>query len=512
MRKIRIAPSDKNLLSVLQSMSVNVPANCGGAGKCGKCRVQIWETGGAAACLPVSETEKAVFTEEELNDGWRLACMQKTTAGMLVGVKEEETMQVETGFVGTRPGKGNIKGVPKQPVIAVDIGTTTLAAALVDADSGEICRAASRINHQRRWGADVISRIDAANKGSGSALQASIQDDLLALTEQLTDSLRRGEKTFDAVSEIDQGICPVDMQVPVVISGNTTMEHLLLGYSCETLGVSPYTPVDISLQTRDNMTVLPGISTYVGADIVSGIIACGMDESEEISLLVDLGTNGEMALGNKDRILATSTAAGPAFEGGNISCGTAGVPGAIDTVQIVDGKAEVTTIGGETAKGICGSGVLETVYELLQAELMDETGLLEDDWFDDGYPLAKGVVFTQQDIREVQLAKAAVRAGIETLTEYYGIELSDIAHLYLAGGFGKKLNVEKAAGIGLLPEELVEKTVAVGNSSLAGAVLFAANPALSERFTRVAEQAEEVKLAETKEFTDHYMDAMYFES
>lgn len=499
MRKITIAQSEKNLLSVLQEMNVNVPANCGGAGKCGKCRVQIWEKGGAAAFLPVSEAEKAVFTEVELNSGWRLACLQTSSAGMTVGVEEEENMQVETGFMDMEavvraeaPDDGSL---PENPVIAVDIGTTTLAAALVDADDGQIRKTATLVNRQRRWGADVISRIDASNKGSKEALQESIQQDL----RQLADIL------------LADGNAENRAEIPLVISGNTTMEHLLLGYSCETLGVSPYTPVDISLQKCGNMTVLPGISTYVGADIVSGIIACGMDESEEISLLVDLGTNGEMALGNKDRILATSTAAGPAFEGGNISCGTAGVPGAIDTVQISDGEAAVTTIGGEPAKGICGSGVLETVYELLRSELMDETGLLEDEYFDDGYPLAEGVVFTQQDIREVQLAKAAVRAGIETLAEYYGIELTDIAHLYLAGGFGKKLNVEKAAGIGLLPEELVKKTVAVGNSSLAGAVMFAADPDLAERFVRVAEQSEEVKLAETKEFTEHYMDAMYFE-
>ena len=511
MRKISVAQAGRNLLSVLREMSVNVPAFCGGTGKCGKCRVQISEAG-SDACLPVSAAEEKVFTAEQLKKGWRLACMQEARTGMTVLVPEEENMQIETGFWQAAEGRpvgeegtsssensGNPDSgtMPQKPVIAVDIGTTTLAAALVDAADGNVVRTASGINRQRRWGADVISRIDASNKGNGALLQESIQKDLRDLKEQLLQGVEIGNKAKE--------------EIPSIIAGNTTMEHLLLGYSCETLGVAPYDPVDISLQYRGDMTILPGISTYVGADIVSGIIACGMDEKEEISLLVDLGTNGEMAIGNRNRILATSTAAGPAFEGGNISCGTAGIPGAIDTVTIdEDGNAAVTTIAGEAPKGLCGTGVLEVVYELLKTELLDETGLLDDDYFDDGYPLAEKVVFTQQDVREVQLAKAAVRAGIETLTEIYGIEPEEIAHLYLAGGFGKKINVEKAAGIGLLPEELVEKTVAVGNSSLAGAVLFAADPAMKERFVRVAGQSEEVKLAETKAFTEHYMNAMFF--
>ena len=258
------------------------------------------------------------------------------------------------------------------------------------------------------------------------------------------------------------------------------------------------------------MTILPGISTFVGADIVSGIVACGMDESEEICILVDLGTNGEMAIGNRDRILSASTAAGPAFEGGNISCGIPGIPGAVCSVEIEDGKAKVQTIGGSPASGICGTGVLEVVYELLKEELIDETGLLDDDYFDDGFPVAEGVVFTGKDVREVQLAKSAVRAGMEVLIEAYGTDYDHIGKLYLAGGFGQKIDLEKAVGIGLLPEELLDRMYPVGNSSLAGAVMAARDPAILERMAETALRSEETALAESPLFSDLYMDHMFF--
>ena len=187
----------------------------------------------------------------------------------------------------------------------------------------------------------------------------------------------------------------------IMISGNTTMGHLLMGYDCSGLGVFPFTPVNIDLiegkasdilklqDTEAKVQLLPGISTYVGGDIVSGLFACDFDKNEEVCMLIDLGTNGEMAIGNKDRILVTSTAAGPAFEGGNITWGTGSIPGAICSAQIKDKKAEVRTIKDESPPGICGTGVVETAAELLKEELIDETGRLEDDYFDEGYPLAE---------------------------------------------------------------------------------------------------------------------------
>ena len=470
-----------SILQALQVQGEYILAPCGGNGTCGKCRVRFVQDPPAP-----SQADRKVLTEAEISEGVRLACRTAAVQGAVIEIEagDEKQMDVASGFAlkgarGAGPGKktpeqGESGQTHRNPAAeqkipansegkiaaAVDIGTTTI----------------------------VISRMEASNQGKGGLLQKSIRADLDLLREEL-------------------GLA---QDTRMVISGNSTMEHLLQGLSCETLGVAPYTPVDISLHEYENMTILSGISTFVGADIVSGIVACGIDQSEEICILVDLGTNGEMAIGNRDRIISASTAAGPAFEGGNISCGVAGIPGAVSSVEITDGEAQVETIGGLPPVGLCGTGVLETVYELLKEELVDETGLLDDDYFDDGFPVAEGIVFTNKDVREIQLAKSAVRAGLEVLLEEYGTDYDQIGTLYIAGGFGQKINLEKAVGIGLLPEELLDRMVPVGNSSLAGAVMAACDPSVLERMRVVGENAEETALAENPLFSDLYMDNMFF--
>ena len=483
----------RSVMEALQAQGVYMAGNCGSNGTCGKCRVRFLSDAPAP-----SAADKKLLSTDAIARGERLACKARAAAGMRVELiaPDESAMKVESSFsVPERDlQESSIAGADRQAVsdrqimAAVDIGTTTIVMSAVESGTGRILQTVTGVNHQRAWGADVISRMEASNQGRGEDLQKSILSDLDELREKLE--------------------LPAD--VHMMISGNTTMEHLLQGLPCHTLGVAPYTPVDISLHEYGNMTILPGISTFVGADIVSGIVACGMDQSEEICILVDLGTNGEMAIGNRDRILSASTAAGPAFEGGNISCGIPGIPGAVCSVEIEDGEARVQTIGGLPAAGICGTGVLEVVYELLKEELIDETGLLDDDYFDDGFPVADGLVFTGKDVREVQLAKSAVRAGMEVLIESYGTDYDHIGKLYLAGGFGQKIDLKKAVGIGLLPEELLERMVPVGNSSLAGAVMAVGNPAVLERMAETARKSEETALAESPLFSDLYMDHMFF--
>ena len=485
-----------SILQALQARGEYIPAPCGGNATCGECRVRFVQDPPAP-----SQADRKVLTEAEIADGVRLACRTAAVQGAVIEIEagDEKQMDVASGFTldvasGRVPVQRDIVDGEKDTeeggtiAAAVDIGTTTIAMSAVDIGSGRILGTSTGINHQRSWGADVISRMEASNQGKGALLQKSIRADLDLLREEL-------------------GLA---QDARMVISGNSTMEHLLQGLSCETLGVAPYTPVDISLHEYENMTILPGISTFVGADIVSGIVACGIDQSEEICILVDLGTNGEMAIGNRNRIISASTAAGPAFEGGNISCGVAGIPGAVSSVEITDGEARVETIGGLPPVGLCGTGVLETVYELLKEELVDEAGLLDDEYFDDGFPVAEGIVFTNKDVREVQLAKSAVRAGLEVLLEEYGADYDQIGKLYIAGGFGQKINLEKAVGIGLLPEELLDRMVPVGNSSLAGAVMAACDPSVLERMRAVGENAEETALAENPLFSDLYMDNMFF--
>ena len=232
--------------------------------------------------------------------------------------------------------------------------------------------------------------------------------------------------------------------------------------------------------------------------------------------MIDLGTNGEIALGNREKILVTSTAAGPAFEGGNIAFGVGSIEGAISGVTIDEDGPHIRTIADKEPVGICGTGVIEAVSELVKAELVDETGCLEEGYFDDGYPLAvqkdgTQIVLTQEDIREIQLAKAAVRAGVETLFLRYGITKEEVSHVYLAGGFGFKLDHSKAIQIGMLPQDFADKIETVGNSSLGGAVKFLMEKESRDRVDAIGSGAQEINLSADKDFNQLYMDAMYFE-
>ena len=486
----------QTVLELLRGEGIFLPADCGGRGTCGKCRVRFLD--GVPA--PTEEEQKKL-TVEQMQDGVRLACRACPEGVFTIEYElaeeeiaaesmasEKDSAVKDSGAAGPVPGQN--ADAAGQKKVAIDIGTTTIAAALVNVETGKVMDTVTSINHQRAFGADVISRIKASNDGKKEELQQLVCTDLRNLIAQL------GEDPDT---------------IPVVIAGNTTMQHLLLGLSCETLGVAPFTPVDISLHEVENKLMLPGISTYVGADIVAGIVATGMDQSDEICMLIDMGTNGEMAIGNKDRILVASTAAGPAFEGGNISCGVAGIPGAISRVNITGGEVQYETIGGKEPVGLCGTGVLEVMYELLKEEIVDETGLMDDEYADDGFPLAGSIVFTDRDIREVQLAKSAIRAGAETLIKEFGITYDKISTLYLAGGFGQKIDLKKAAGIGILPEELIGRTEAAGNTSLQGAVMAACDSSVKERYLHAVSISEEVSLSESTLFNDLYVEHMFFE-
>lgn len=520
MKKIKIKVKDKqSLLDALRNEGFFLPANCGGQGRCGKCKVGI-----------LAVDDGCPDKQEVLRD-WRLACQvceegiyqveipdyeedevwaagickgDEVFVSLAISDSDREDMASVKTEDGTAIRRGNDSISEGKTALAVDIGTTTVAACLIDTVTGEVLRTATGINHQRVYGADVLSRIDAANRGEGGKLQELIIQDLNSICHKL----KIAENEHEEGNVLTEDI--LNLTMPVIIAGNTTMEHLLQGLSCRTLGLYPFEAVDISLHRYHNMTILPGISTYVGADIVSGIISCGIDQKDEVSILVDLGTNGEMVIGNKDRILVASTAAGPAFEGGNISCGMAGIPGAIDRVAIEYGKARVSSIANRKPVGLCGTGVVETVYELFKEGIMDETGLLDDPWFDQGFPLTDDIVFTSKDVREVQLAKAAIRAGIEILIEAYGIRYDQIDKLYLAGGFGLKLDGKKAAGIGMLPEELSDRIVAAGNTSLKGAVIFAKDTRSRNRFEQVIDISKEINLSNHSRFNDLYIEHMFF--
>lgn len=495
----------ESLMEGLVREGYRFSAACGGKGRCGKCRVRIVK--GEAN---ISPEDAAAFTPGELAEGWRLSCRLYPCEDIEVefALNDESGFEILTGEEVTESAGEKESGYD----IAIDIGTTTIALELLGRDSGKVLGKAAFINSQRVFGADVISRLQASVEGKKQELQQHIKEDL--------------HKGFAQLLK-EEGISGADVK-RVVISGNTTMGHLLMGYDCSTLGVFPFTPVNIDFirgnaadilgveNTEAEVVVLPGISTYVGGDITAGLYACEFDKADEVCMLIDLGTNGEMAIGNKERILVTSTAAGPAFEGGNITWGVGSIPGAICSVSIEDEKASVKTIRDEAPLGICGTGVVETASELLKEELIDETGRLEDEYFDEGFPLAetpegKEIRFTQKDMREIQLAKAAVRAGVETLALRYGTRKEDIAKIYVAGGFGYKLDADKAIAIGMLPEEFEGRIEAVGNSSLAGAVKYLKDASGEETVRGIVKLSEEINLSADKEFNEFYMDAMFFE-
>ena len=252
--------------------------------------------------------------------------------------------------------------------------------------------------------------------------------------------------------------------------------------------------------------LLPSISTYVGADITAGILASGFYKSPLTTLFIDIGTNGEMALGNQDRILCCATAAGPALEGAKISCGMGGVKGAISKFTIAGGRPSFEVLGGGTPTGICGSGIVDIVAALVDQELVDETGFLEED-----YPIADGIAMTPRDIREIQLAKSAIASGVEVMCKVAGIEISDIDLCVLAGGFGSFMNKESACRIGLLPMELQDKILVAGNTSGMGASMCLLNPEYLALCQELTKKADYIELSGRPDFETAFVDNMFFE-
>lgn len=521
---------DETLLMRLIRAGYYVDAPCGGKGTCGRCRVRF-----VSEAPQPTANERRLLTEEERSSGVRLACEVRVAEACSLQLPvsreqeidvlvtadaavEENAGQRDCAAMHSREGAVGMRGQSgkKRCGAAVDIGTTTLAATLFDLAEKKRIAAASSVNHQRAYGADVLSRIQAANEGAAEELRLSICRDIDALLAGLV---------------ADAGI-PDDAVEELVIVGNTTMCHLLRGLSCAGLGAAPFTPEDLSLWEGSGaelalsdrwsaaVTIFPGFSAFVGADIVAGIYALEMDRKKN-ALLLDIGTNGEMAAGGADGFLVTSAAAGPVFEGGNISCGAAGVPGAVTSLVLERDPAatggirtvEISTIAGETPIGLCGTGIIDAVGEAVRLGLIDENGTFEEPWFTDGMPVAEGRFrFRQEDVRQVQMGKAAIRAGIETLLAESGG--GDPEEILIAGGFGCRMNEEQAIRIGLFPEQFRGHITMIGNSALAGAerYLLDDRTAAKQRLASITGHAQELSLAMHPKFNELYLDEMFFDT
>ena len=486
----RVQPGSK-LSSVL-----NIDFPCGGHGKCGKCKVKA-----EGMLSELCDAEKKHLTEPEIESGIRLACKTFILGDCHVQTLEKSSTDSKILADGTM-SDFTLNPAFSSYGAAIDIGTTTIAASLYNT-SGTILAQSSMLNPQSVFGADVVSRIEAALKGENNALAQSIAK---ALDETICDLAK---KTSIKPDEIDS----------VAVTGNTVMLYLLTNTSTEPLSHAPFITqelfgkeftaqsIGLTAINADTKVYLPNcISAFVGADTVCALIATGMCEKSETRLLADIGTNGEIALWHHGELTVASTAAGPAFEGVGISMGMRGETGAIDSVALKNGEFSAHVLGDCEPCGICGSGLIDAIACMLDTGVLDETGYLEDE----SVAISGPVYITDRDVRMVQLAKGAIHAGINTVIKSNGITYSDISCLHIAGGFGSYLNMESAARIGLIPKELTKKVNVAGNAALSGACMLLLNRDLRKTAKQIASHAKVLELSSNPLFTDEYMEQMMF--
>lgn len=476
-QEVRIleAPEGNDLLSLLAEAEIILSAPCQGNGKCGKCKVTA--------------------------DGKEvLACQTPVLGDLEVEVPHSEGSGL-TGSDGRQLSQGGV-GLG----IALDIGTTTLAAALVDCSTGEVLCTASMLNPQRVWGADVISRIAACGDGKLALLTRLIRE---------------------AAAELCGKLLPDDGKAAAMtVCGNTTMLHIFCGVDPSPIGVAPYTPVFTDMKAlsgeelglpAEKVYILPSVSGYIGSDVVCGILALE-GNCQGDWLLADLGTNGELALIRDGKIFCASTAAGPALEGANIECGTGGVSGAVCAVDRTGNSLSMKTVSDAEPSGICGSGLTDLMAVLLRCCLIDETGAFDEEC---GDPLAEklddrqywitdSLWLSQKDVRQFQLAKAAIHAGIETLCESADTSADRLSRVYVAGGLGFYLREESILETGLIPRGAAGKLQAPGNTALGGAILCLRSQE-RERAAAIAREARVCELSCRPDFSQRFIDAMCFE-
>ena len=471
-----------NLLTALTQNGVFIPAPCGGRRNCGKCAVKCRKAN--------TEAYQTV-----------LSCHTSVT--------EDLTVLLE---VDSKKGLWNVSSLSTHSSttagVVLDIGTTTLAACLVDKETGEILARASALNPQGAFGADVLSRISAFGDGKGEQMRTV----LINATNHLIAQFR---ETGAKINEL-------------IVVGNTTMLHLFLGVDPTGIGSYPFTPAftdaksligsDLTLGVS-HVYLLPSISAYLGGDVSAGILACEMQKTNQTQLLIDLGTNGEIVLSHKGNLFAASTAAGPALEGANLSCGMGGVAGAIDRVWCEDRQLRFTTVQSAPARGICGSGLIDLIALLLDEGILDETGAFAEECDsplfhhleDDCFYLTPEVYLSQDDVRQFQLAKAAIAAGIEALTAHCGVKMSEITRVFLAGGLGYYMSPASATRTGLLSPALLPRTQIVGNTALAGAQLCFLKKENKATLDDISKRTETVELSFSAIFSQAYIENMGFE-
>lgn len=440
--------SGASLQDVLFEYGVEFP--CGGEGSCGNCRVKILQ-----GELAVNDVQERFFSSGELAGGWRLACQCRVREPVTLEIAQWE-MQIladEEGF--QTAGRSGY-------AVAVDLGTTTLVAQLLDLATGNVAGTQSDLNPQAQYGGDIMSRVEYGTHPDGAVkLREQIRS---ALLKMILDLLSMG-----SVKEL-----PLRQ---IFIVGNTVMHHLFCGRDVTPLSRAPFETeggaeftaaangIGWDLHGNPEVRFLPCIGGFVGSDILAGIIATGLVAETDLTALIDLGTNGEVVIGNRQKILCASTAAGPAFEGAKISMGMRATTGAISKVTLSDRQFVAHVIGDGQARGICGSGLVDAVAGALEIGLIDQTGRITSP--DGRIVIQDTVTIIQQDIRELQLAKAAIAAGLEILLRRFSATFSDLKKLYIGGAFGNYIGVANAHKIGLF-SGADTTVIQAGNTALRG--------------------------------------------
>jgi uncharacterized 2Fe-2S/4Fe-4S cluster protein (DUF4445 family) len=531
-----------SLLAAAQQAGIALLSVCGGAGLCDSCRVRVVR----GTVSPLSSVERDALEAEEVEEGYRLACQVKVAGDLTVDVPleslgSEQRLQIEfdpqiadpriardpqitrttrMAWIEARAGLG----------LAVDIGTTKIAAYLVDLASGRTLSARGAMNPQIAYGEDVISRIAFADRTPDGA--RTLHDSVIGCLNDLADGLCSAARV--SRSEIREA----------VLVGNTVMHHLAVNLAVATLGRSPYRPVvteamrvasrDIGLPLGEGATAYlpPNLAGYVGADHVAMLSAIGaaewMEDAGErpVRLAIDIGTNTEVSLSAAGRLLTCSCASGPAFEGAHISCGMRAAAGAIERVRVAGGRVCCQTIGGVAPIGICGSGVLDAVAELTAHGALDRHG-----GFRRGHPLIavrdgrpvfrlasadatghnRPLELTRQDVSEIQLAKAAIRTGIRMLVDRAGIQEQDLDEVIVAGAFGTYVDLASARRVGMVPDLPAARFRQVGNAAGAGARQMLVRPERRAAAEALAARVEHVDLTADRRFTDVFASALGFE-
>lgn len=507
--------NNKSLLELLREKNIFLHSYCGGSNsKCGKCKIKIKDLN-----FLLTDEDKLHLSKEEIEEGYRLACNIYPKEDITVIYDENYTKCDKTPDYTILSQFFKKKEIENPKFrsgygIAIDVGTTTIVMKISKMSDGSLIAEDKILNPQIIYGSDVITRI------------SNSEDHLLHMQKQIVNSINllfRNlilKHSLFRDSLINNSVFDNEY-FSFVISGNTTMMHILNGFSLESLGVFPFSPITLQYKVESpknlildfnqgEIKIIPGISTFVGGDILSGIYYTELYKNEKVSILLDLGTNGEIAIGNKDKIIVTSTAAGPAFEGGNIQCGIGSINGAICGAEYIEGDFIFKTINDTSAKGICGTGIIDIISIFSSEKLIDKTGRFNENNCHRINLIGDETFITQKDIREFQLAKSAIRTGIELAIESFGVNKNEIETIYLAGGFGSTVNLKSFFNLGIIPEELEDKVVIAGNTSMAGAIKAIYDPDYEIEIGKIIEKSSELNLAENENFNDCFAEYMFF--